>query len=149
MFSFGLKCSALGALLWLLLNGVATDTNTATSLYASLIPCRLRDAPIGLTTAGERRAAALASCKISAAVCARREAFGQIRTLELRNPARIRRIDETLVFPLRCPTTQNYVEIAQCRGPFKSGALTEPPRGDRIRLEPILVRWLFHSDEFG
>ena len=49
--------------------------------------------------------------------------FGQIRTLELRIPARLRQVDEIPVYPLRCELAQDYVEIAQTREVFKTGSI--------------------------
>ena len=48
--------------------------------------------------------------------------FGQIRTLELRNFARIRQSDETPVCSLRRETAQRYAGIAQVCEWFKTGS---------------------------
>jgi len=58
--------------------------------------------------------------------CGPREAsnaFGQIRTLELRISARIRQSDETPTPPLRCETAQRYAGIAQTCEVSKTGSI--------------------------
>jgi len=70
---------------------------------------------------------------ISVASMRGRMAFGQIRTLELRDLARIRQTGNLIIYPLRCGAEQNYVEIAQPCEVFKSGS-------NPVRVAPVFHR---------